>query len=528
MRVPQSVWRAPWYVVVPAIVVGAATLLPLAYLVIRTLEVDPATLSKLVFRQRNLMLLGNTAALTSLVLVLGTVIAVPLAWLVVRTDLAGRRLITWLSVAPLAVPGYVMAYSLLGLGGYQGLVPQILGVPMARPSGLFGATIALTLYTFPYIFLNVRSALLGLDASLEDSARSLGLKPAAVLWRVVLPQLRPALLAGWLVVSLYVLGDFGAVALMRFDTFSLAIYTQYTSAFDRNSAALLSLMLIIITVTIVVFELRLLGRRRYARVGRGAARPMPPQRLRLSAPIWYLFVAVVLGAAIGLPLITLIGWMILVPPPTTVLTQVWSTFVQTASLAVPTALVTATLALPVAVAALRSRWFTGRLLERLVYLGYAVPPVALAFALVMFSLKYTPFWYQSFIVLLFAYVVSFLALAIGPIRSGLLQVNPRIEETARSLGRGRFVAFLQTVMPRLNRNILAAAALVLMAVMKELPMTYLLAPTGFRTLSVRMFGLTNEGYLATAAPYALAIVVFSSLFVGLLLAYEGRGGEVRA
>lgn len=525
MRVPQGVWRAPWYVVVPAILVGAATLLPLAYLVIRALEVEPAILWRLVVRQRNLMLLGNTAALTGLVLLFGTLVSVPLAWLVVRTDLAGSRLITWLAVAPLAVPGYVMAYALLGLGGYMGLVPQVFGLPMARPTGLWGATAALTLYTFPYIFLNVRSALLGLDASLEESGRSLGLSKAAVLVRIVLPQLRPALLAGWLVVGLYVLGDFGAVALMRFDTFSLAIYTQYTSAFDRNSAALLSLMLLLITATIVVFELRLLGRRRYARLGRGAARPARVEPLGWSAPLWYAFVALVLGAALGLPLATLVGWLALVPPQASLWAQVLSTFLQTASLAVPTALIAALLALPVGVAAVRSRWFGGRLLERLVYLGYAVPPVALAFALVMFSLNFTPAWYQSFLVLGFAYVVSFLALAIGPIRSGLLQVNPRLEETARSLGRGRFVAFFQTIMPKLNRNVLAAGALVLMAVMKELPMTYLLAPTGFRTLSMRVFGLTDEGMLATAAPYALGIVLFSSLFVGLLLAYEGRADD---
>ncbi len=212
----------------------------------------------------------------------------------------------------------------------------------------------------------------------------------------------------------------------------------------------------------------------------------------------------------------------MVPPSLAQLSEVLATFLSTAALALPAAAITGLLALPVVVAAQRSRWFGGRLLERLVYLGYAVPPVALALALVMFALRFTPVFYQSFQLLIFAYVVSFLALAIGPVRSGLLQVNPRIEETARSLGRGRFQAFAQTVLPLLSRNLLAGGALALMMVMKELPMTYLLAPTGYRTLSVRVFGLTNEAMMAAAAPYALAIVLFSSLFVGLLLAYEGR------
>lgn len=502
---------------------GAAALLPLAYLVLRALELDWATLQKLVWRERNLRLLGNTAALTTTVLAAGTLLAVPLAWLVTRTDLRGRRLITWLSTAPLAVPGYVMAYALLGLGGYQGPMTKLFGLAVARPSGLVGAAAALTLYTFPYIFLNVRSALLGLDAGLEESARSLGLGRWQVVLRVVLPQLRPALLAGWLVVGLYVLGDFGAVALMRFETFSVAIYTQYSSAFDRHNAALLSLMLMLLTSALVVLELRLLGRRRYARISRGAARRPAPERLGLLAIPAYLFVGGVIGAALGLPLATLLGWIALVPPSSAQLLQVWQTFLGTAKLAVPTAALAALLALPVAVAAVRASWFGGRLLERIVYLGYAVPPVALALALVMFSLRFAPWAYQGYGILVFAYVISFLALALGPLRSGLLQVNPRIEETARTLGRGRFLAFAQTVMPLIGRNLLASGALVLMVVMKELPMTYLLAPTGYRNLAVRVFGLTSEAMMAAAAPYALAIVLFSGLFVGLILAHEGRG-----
>ncbi|HZJ09233.1 MAG TPA: ABC transporter permease subunit, partial [Trueperaceae bacterium] len=229
-------------------------------------------------RPRTADLIRNTVSLAVLVLVIGTAIAVPLAWLVVRTDIRGRRLITWLAVTPLAVPGYVMAYSLLGLGGYQGVLAQLFDVVVARPSGLAGAAAALTLYTYPYIFLNVRSALSGLDPGLEESGRSLGLTYRQVIGRVVLPQLRPALLAGWLVVSLYVLGDFGAVALMRFETFSFAIYLQYTAAFDRSYAAILALMLLSFTTVLVVLEVRLLGHRRYARVGSGAARRRTNER----------------------------------------------------------------------------------------------------------------------------------------------------------------------------------------------------------------------------------------------------------
>ena len=455
-------------------------------------------------------------ALTSLL------IAVPLAWLVTRTDIRGRRLITVLATTPLAIPGYVMAYSLLGLGGFGGLLDRLFDVVTPRPSGLWGAAAALSLYTFPYLFLNVRSALLGLDASLEESSRSLGLGAGATFRRVVLPQLRPGLLAGWLVIALYVIGDFGAVALMRFETFSLAIYTQYTAAFNRGFASWLALILLAMTVVLVVLEWRLLGGKRYARTGSGVVRPGQRQPLGRFAVPAYAYVGIVLLAALGLPVLTLGSWLVLVPPGGELLASTLATFTRTAALALPAAVVAVLFALPVAVISARGKYGTGRILERVVYLGYAMPPLALALAVVMFALRFAPGAYQTAPLLIAAYVVSFLALAIGPIRSGLLQVSPRLEEAARSLGRRRSGAFTATTLPLIGRNLLAAGALVLMVTMKELPMTYLLAPTGYTTLATRVFGYTSEGMMANAAPFAAAIVLFSSLFVGLLVTYEGR------
>ncbi len=518
----RGIRRVPWYVAVPALVAGAATLLPIAYLILRATEADPATVARLVFRPRTWALFANTMALVGGVLALTTLLAVPLAWLVVRTDLRGRTLITWLSVVPLAIPGYVMAYALLGLGGHQGLLAQLGGWSVARPSGYLGAALALSLYTFPYLFLNVRNALLGLDPALEESARSLGQSPAATLRTVVVPQLRPALLAGWLVVALYVLGDFGVVALMRYETFSYAIYTQYTSAFDRTYAAWLALTLLAMTLSIVLLEARLLGRRRYARVGGGAARRAPTTKLGARAPLAWTWVALVLGAALGLPVLALGAWLVLAPPSLATLQAVAATFGRTAALALPAALVATVLALPIAVMGARVRSAAGHAVERLAYVGYAIPPVALALALVMFALRSAPGLYQTIPLVIAAYVISFLALAIGPVRSALLQISPRVEEAARSLGRSRFAAFAQTTLRLIGRSLAASGAMVLMVAMKELPMTFLLAPTGYTTLAVRVFSRTNEGMLAEAAPFAAAVVLFSAAFAGLLLSYEGR------
>ena len=200
-------------------------------------------------------------------LALTTALGLPLAWLVTRTDLRGRRAFTLLGVLPLAVPGYVMAYALLATAGPNGTLAALTGLVVPRPSGFVGAWLALSLYTFPYLFLNLRSALLGLDPALEESARSLGVGRGAVVRRIVLPQLRPAFLSGGLLIALHVLGDFGVVSLMRFETFSYAIYLQYSASYDRVYAAWLALMLLALTGTLLLGEARLLRGQRFHRAG---------------------------------------------------------------------------------------------------------------------------------------------------------------------------------------------------------------------------------------------------------------------
>jgi iron(III) transport system permease protein len=159
--------KAPPSLLIPAAVVTVAMFVPLVYLFVRALQADRGQLSTLVFSSRNLDLLINTLLLTGGVLVLGTFLSLPLAWLVTRTALPLRRLVTVLAVVPLAIPGYVMAYALMGIGGRYGVAARLFDVQIPNIQGYWGAVIALALYTYPYLFLNLRSALLGLDSSLE-------------------------------------------------------------------------------------------------------------------------------------------------------------------------------------------------------------------------------------------------------------------------------------------------------------------------------------------------------------------------
>ncbi len=513
MRSARRLHDFRWYLWGPTALVIIGVVVPLCYLVVRAFEGDATELAEIVFRTRNLRLLANTLALAVGVLLLTSTLAFPLAWLVTRTDMRGRRFVTTLGVLPLAVPGYVMAYALLAATGPSGLLSAL---HLPRPSGFFGAWLALGLYTFPYLFLNLRSALLGLDPSLEEAALSLGYSNREVARRVVLPQLRPAFFAGGLLIALHVLGDFGVVSLMRFETFSYAIYLQYAAAFDRVYAAWLALMLLSLTGAILLLEMRLLRGRRYERTGSGSAQARKTTALgRWTAPA-YGFATLVGLASVALPVSTVVYWVGRGTEHGR-WNELLSALLDTCSAALPAAFIATALALPVAYLSVRKPSGPTRAAERFAYLGYATPPLAFALALIFFTLRSAPFLYQSLGLLIIAYALHFLAEAIGPIRSAMYQAPARIQEAARNLGRSPLLAFFEGTFPLLRGGLGAGVVLVFLSALKELPITFLLSPLGFRSLAMGVWGAANESLFSVAAPYALVLMVTSSVIVWLLL-----------
>jgi iron(III) transport system permease protein len=521
--VPSLAKPIPKSLLAVALLVGLAVTLPLLYLVLRAAEAEPHQLIEIVLRERNLLLLANTLALLVGVTALTTLLALPLAWITSRTSLRGKRIWTVLLVLPLAVPGYVGVFGFFGATGANGWLENLLGFPWPRPTGYLGALGVLTLFTYPYLFLNLRAALMGLDSGLEESARSLGYKRYEVFLRVILPQLRPALYSGWLLVGLHVLGDFGVVSLVRFETFSYAIFLQYSAAFDRVYAAWLSLMLILLTGSLLLLEARMLKNLSLSRVGLGSARRQNLVRLGAWTLPSYALMGLSLVGALIVPLTSIFYWT-LQHPDTYVggLAGILEALKNSLQASAPAALVAAGLALPLAYLGVRYPGRLSRMLERTAYIGYATPPLAFALALIFFSLRGVPFLYQTLTLLILAYALHFLAEAIGPIRSALYQAPPRLEEAARSLGYRPLQAFLKATFPLLQRGVLASMALVFLSAVKELPLTFLLAPVGYSTLSTRIWGYTSEAMFAEAAPYALLIVLFSACLVGLLLTQERK------
>lgn len=495
--------------------IAASVLMPIAYLLVRALDAEPAALATVIFRARNLWLLGNTLGLTAGVLIASTAIALPLAWLSTRTDLPMPRLATLVGILPLAVPPYLMAYAYLALGGDHGAMAQATGIVVPRLSGYAGALTVLTICFYPYLYLNMRAALLGLDPALEEAARSLGRRPLTVFRKIILPQLRPAGAAGGLLVVLHVLSDFGGVSLMRFETFSYALYLQYIAAFDRTYAAWLALFLLGLTLAILAFEAWYLRGLLLHRTGSGTAR----HQTKLALGVWrwpaLAFVAGIGMVGVVLPLFAVLFWLLQGRGggfPSRLFMAMW----DSVSVGAPAALAATALALPVAYLGVRYPSPLARALERTAYMGYATPALAFALGFIFFSLHAAPTLYQTRLLLIAALALHFMAEAIGPLRSALFQARPSLEESARMLGRSPLHAFYDATFPLLRRGVLTSIAFVFLASLKELPMTFLLAPIGFQTLSVSVWGAIDAAMFAEAAPFALTILVFSGVFAVLL------------
>jgi iron(III) transport system permease protein len=508
----------------PAALVAAAMVLPLAYLILRAVEGGWEDALEIALRDRTLRVLAKSVLLAAVVTAASVAVAVPLAWLTARTDLPGRGGWAVLAALPLVIPSYVGGFVLISALGPRGMLQGALaplGVErLPEIYGLPGAALALTLFTYPYVFLTVRSALRGTDPALEEAARSLGTGPWTTFFRVTLPQLRPAIVAGALLVALYTLSDFGAVSLLQYDSFSRQIYVQYRSAFDRTPAAVLALMLVALTVVILAIEGRTRGRERYHRSTAGSARPSATVALGRWRWPAVLFCGGVVSLALVAPVGVLLFWLLRGLAAGEPLRALWGAAANSLYVSALAAAVCALAALPVAILAARHTGRMARLVESVTYLGYALPGIVLALSLVFFGANFAPSVYQTLGLLVFAYSVHFLPQAVGATRAALLQVRPSVEEAARGLGRRPAEVVATVTAPLASSGILAGATLVFLTTMKELPATLLLGPIGFETLATRIWTATSEAFFARAAAPALVLILVSAVPMYLLVIRE--------
>lgn len=507
--------------------------IPLVYIFIRAMGAEPEAWQRLL-QTRLWKLLSNTLLLVIAVTGGALLTGVSMAWLTERTDLPGKKIFRWMLALPLAVPAYIGGIVHLALLRPRGgIIPQFLEsvfgqpVPTPSPLGFWGAAFILTLFMYPYVYLLSGAAFRTLHASLEEAARVFGRTPTQTLFHVTLPALRPALTAGALLVALDILAEYGTVALLRYETFSSAIFVQLSGRYDRSAASVLSGILVALAILILWGELRMQGQARFIQM-ESAWRPAPLVNLgRWRIPALILVLGVV-SASLLVPFTVLLIWSIrafLDPQIMTTLfrtgsqgfgSYVWNSLWSSSAAAV----IAVALSLPVALLAVRYPSRFSRFISRLCQVGYAIPGVVIALSLVLLVNRFLPFLYATPFVVVIAYVLRHMPQAVRASESALNQLSPSLEEASRTLGRTSLQTLIQVTLPLILPGLLAGGSLVFLTSLKELPATLLLRPAGFDTLAVRVWVWAGEGFYFQAAPAALLLVLVSAFPLSFLLRRE--------
>jgi iron(III) transport system permease protein len=508
---------APAWLLLGGVLVAAAAVLPAAYLFVVVAGDLGDALADLADADTTAILV-RTLGLAAAVTATAVAIALPVAWLTVRTDLPGRRVWAVLCTLPLVIPSYVGAYLLVAALGPNGMLQDALGVEQL-PSiyGFGGAWFVLSLFTYPLVLLPLRGALRRVDPQLEDAARAMGRGPLATFRTVVMPQLWPAIAAGGLLVALYVVSDFGAVSLLRFDSFTSEIYIAYRSSFDRTAAAALGAVLVVVMLGLLFLSSRLRSARVVHRLGPGTLRPAAPYRLGRWRWPALAFCAAVAALAFLLPVTVLLYWASEgISTGATPLSRAAALGGNSLIVSAGAAALGAVAALAIAALSVRHPGRVSGLVERASHAGYALPGILVALALVFFATRFVSPLYQTTALLVFGITIHYLPLGIGPIAASLTQVSPRVEEAARGLGRSRAEVFRTVTVPLARSGVLAGAALIFLHAMKELPATLILAPLGFETLATDIWTQTSFGFYEASAIPALLLLAVAAVPVYLL------------
>ena len=518
--------KPPLYLIIPAIILVLILALPIIYLSIRTIDATN-TAWEILFSIRSLQTLGRSLLLMVTVTTISGLIALPLAWVTARTDLPLSKMWTILATLPLVIPSFIGAYLFNSAFGPKGLMQNFLEKPLGIDTlpdihGLFGATAVLTLLSYPYFFLTIRGSINNIDSSIEESSRSLGNSAFNTFLKITLPQLKPAIIAGSLLVALYTLSDFGAVSLMRYNTFTWTIYQQYGSIIDRTSSATLSLALVSTAILILILEQYMRGNQKYHRIGSGSSRK--PQIVQLG--IWkypaLFIIGLLIGLALVIPISILIFWLIRGISHGEPMIFSLSITVATLAISITTAVVTVLFSIIMSLIIVRYPSRINKLFESLSYTGYALPGIVVAISLVYFGANYALPLYQTHFLLVLSYIILFFPVALGATTASLLKIDPKLEQSARSLNHSYPNVLRKITIPLMKPGLLMAASLVFLLTVKELPATLILGPIGFKTLATQVWAASSEAFFAQAAAPALTIILISIIPLSIFISKDTR------
>ena len=461
-----------------------------------------------------LTLLLNTIFLFIAVILTSLFLGLLISILIVRYEIPASKLLFTLTILPLVIPSYIGALTYVSAFSPRGLFVDIFSTfginEISGIDGFIGSWIVLTLFTYPYVQLICSSALRNLDSTVEDAARSLGVKKIKMYSSVVLPRLKKPIIYSSLLVGLYVISDFGAVSLMKYGTLTKAIYSYYTININGDPVIFYSTLLIFIAL-IISFAQRGSELSRSAKVS-GTPREIVKAKLSHKNKVLVLaFFALVILFSLVIPISVLSYWLIRGMSQGNAVNNVLSGVVGSLTAATVTSILAMIIATPIVIMISQYRSKFGDLFEKVTLTLYGLPHIAVGISMLFITIKIVPAIYQTFTTLIISYLIVFLPQAVGGGQASMEQVKLSYIEASSGLGFSKMETFIKITFPLIYKGLLAGAALVFLSTMKELPQTLLLRPTGFSTMAVDIWSNASEALFTQAAFSAFILLAISAL-----------------
>jgi iron(III) transport system permease protein len=457
--------------------------------------------------------------------ILSIILGVGSAWLITNYDFVNKAWLEWAVILPLAVPPYILAYTFTGLFDSYGTANEIIRIifdtkdnyiffPNVR--NIYGAIIVFSFTLYPYIYLTTRMAFLNQSRSLMEAGTLLGLNSWSLFYKLAIPLIRPALIAGLALVIMETISDFGAVEHFAVQTFTTGIFRTWFGMYDLNTAMQLSSLLLIFIAFFVVLERTERNKMSYT-YSNSTFRKTDSKKLKgLKSICAFLFCFTPLFVGFILPIIELTNWAIFFPSENFFSENVIYSFFNTIWLGISAGIICTMFALFINFLKRFDEDFFLNSSSQLLALGYALPGLVLAVGIIQFFSFLDDYFIRYFlkislvgslIGLIIAYTIKAYALANNTIESGFKRISSSIDDASLSLKGSKFSIFYRIHMPLLKTSILTSLLLVISEVIKELPATLILRPFNFDTLAVSTYIYASEERMYEAASPAMLIVL---------------------
>lgn len=467
----------------------------------------------------------------SIILLLGSgiicfVIGTSSAWVVSRYKFKGRKIIEWLLFMPLAIPSYIAAYSYVGLFGYGGSFIKFINylgfnnIDNIEMMNIYGLVWVLSFSLYPYVYASTRLIFQSYPTRLKDTASLLGASKNKYFFKIALPLASPAIIGGLFLVFMEVLNDYGAAKYYGINTFTTGIFRTWTALEDLQSSIYLSAILVVLVFVLVLIVKWLRGRRSYNLKTYNSNDQDEIYRKDLKGLKKIIFLTIVFVPILFgflFPFLQLIIWG-LQTFESIFNSELLNIGIQTLFLGLSTSIIIVFLATSLIYL---SKWNYLKQLNvtsKLATLGYVIPGAIIGIGVIKSSHSITEYFstyhnikigyiiYNSILVLIYAYVFRFIAVAFNSIESNTLKLSKSLSESSNLLGFGKIKTFFKIDFPLIKNALLTSFILVFIDVIKELPLTLILKPYNLSTLAIKAYEYAEDERVAEAALPALFLI----------------------